>query len=144
MEDGKWCFEDIHSPSKLKVHIISIGMNNFDLTETADFYESFIGVESFGWPSATYTNGLSLTSSFFLSPTDTNFISNNFEFPINITQLPTASYYDLTNGDVNIGSPIEGSGSDTIYVLDTVLANQSFRHIRPYNIEINFKLYTPF
>jgi len=123
---------------------LNLGMNNFDLRETADYYESFIGVESFGWPSATYTNGLSLTNSFFLSPTDTNFISNNFEFPINITQLPTTSYYDLTNGDVNIGSPIEGSGSNTIYVLDTVLANQSFRHIRPYNIEINFKLYTAF
>ena len=125
---------------------LNLGMNNFDLRENADFYESFIGVESFGWPSAAYTNGLSSTSSFFLSPTDTNtmIINSNFEFPINITQLPTASYYDLTNGDVNIGSPIEGSGSDTIYVLDTVLANQSFRHIRPYNIEINFKLYTAF
>ena len=124
---------------------LNLGMNNFDLRETADFYESFIGVESFGWPSATYTNGLSLTSSFFLSPTDTNaFIATNFEFPINITQLPTASYYDLTNGDVNIGSPIEGSGSNTIYVLDTVLANQSFLFNRPYNIEINFKLYTAF
>jgi len=29
--DGKWCFEDIHSPSKMKVHIISIGMNDFQL-----------------------------------------------------------------------------------------------------------------
>ena len=124
---------------------LNLGMNNFDLKETADISESFIGVESFGWPIATYTNGLSNYSSFFLSPTDTNgTMINNFEFPINITQLPTASYYDLTNGDVNIGSPIEGSGSNTIYVLDTVLANQSFRHIRPYNIEINFKLYTAF
>ena len=31
--DGKWCFEDIHSPSKMKVHIISIGMNDFQLHE---------------------------------------------------------------------------------------------------------------
>ena len=126
---------------------LNLGMNNFDLRETADFYESFIGVESFGWPTATYTNGLSLTSSFFLSPTDTNFaVSNNFEFPINITQLPIASYYDLTNGDVNIGSPIEGSGSNTIYVLDSTnpVSQSPYRYIRPYNIEINFKLYTGF
>ena len=124
---------------------LNLGMNNFDLNETADWYESFIGVKCFGWPIATYTNGLSNYSSFFLSPTDTNgTMINNFEFPINITQLPTASYYDLTNGDVNIGSPIEGSGSNTIYVLDTVLANQSFHFNRSYNIEINFKLYTGF
>ena len=126
---------------------LNLGMNNFDLRETADYYESFIGVESFGWPSATYTNGLSLTNSFFLSPTDTNFaVSNNFEFPINITQLPTTSYYDLTNGDVNIGSPIEGSGSNTIYVLDSTnpVSQSPYRYIRPYNIEINFKLYTVF
>ena len=110
------------------------------------WFESFIGVKCFGWPSQLYTNGLNQFNTFFLSPTDTNmYIGNsNFQFPINITQLPTASYYDLTNGDVNIGSPIEGSGSNTIYVLDTVLANQSFLYNRPYNIEINFKLYTTF
>jgi hypothetical protein len=129
---------------------LNLGMNNFDLRETADFYESFIGVENFRWPSATSgTNGLSILSSFFLSPTDTNMnITSNVEFPINITQLPIASYYDVSNGDVNIGSPIEGSGSNTIYVLDSVLANPGsqniFRYSRPYNIEINFKLYTAF
>ena len=127
---------------------INLGMNNFDLRETADFSESFIGVESFGWSPATYTNGLSILSSFFLSPTDTNRnITTNFEFPINITQLPTSFDYVGLNV-VNIGSPIKGSGSDTIYVLDSVLANPGsqniFRYSRPYNIEINFKLYTAF
>ena len=129
----------------LNVANLNLGMNNSDLNESADMFESFIGVKCFGWPSQLYTNGLNQFNSFFLSPIDTNMnIGNNFEFPINITQLPTASYYDLTNGDVNIGSPIEGSGSNTIYVLDTVLANQSFLFNRPYNIEINFKLYTAF
>jgi len=129
----------------LNVANLNLGMNNSDLNESADMFESFIGVKCFGWPSQLYTNGLNQINTFFLSPTDTNmYINSNFQFPINITQLPTASYYDLTNDDVNIGSPIEGSGSNTIYVLDTVLANQSFLYNRPYNIEINFKLYTTF
>ena len=82
---------------------------------------------------------------FYFNSLDTNYsYYGNSDFPINITQLPTSSsIVDYASGTVDIGSPIIGSGSETIYVLDSVVGT-TYSYARAYNIEISFKIYPYF
>lgn len=123
---------------------LSLGNNYFSLSESADINESFIGVEQFNLPGGS-ANALITQQSFYFYPLDTNYSHyGNSDFPINITQLPTSSsIVDYASGTVDIGSPIIGSGSETIYVLDSVVGT-TYSYTRAYNIEISFKIYPYF
>ena len=123
---------------------LSLGNNYFSLSESADINESFIGVEQFNLPGGS-ANALIAQQSFYFYPLDTNYSHyGNSDFPINITQLPTSSsIVDYASGTVDIGSPIIGSGSETIYVLDSVVGT-TYSYTRAYNIEISFKIYPYF
>jgi hypothetical protein len=126
------------------VQNLNLGLNNFRLYDYSSSAESFIGVDCYPYNSST-TNGL---NKFSLVPKDTSQYSDFDKFPINITQYPTphsSSNYSNNCYNYTVGDPIIGSGSSTIYVLDTVdnslPYNQRYRYRRPYNIEIDFKLY---
>ena len=123
---------------------LSLGNNYFSLSESADINESFIGVDQFDFPGVS-ANALAADQSFYFYSLDTNYSHyGNSDFPINITQLPTSSsIVDYATGTVDIGSPIIGSGSETIYVLDSVVGT-TYSYTREYNIEISFKIYPYF
>lgn len=127
--------------SLFDVQNLNLGINDFRLGEGGP--ESFIGVDCYSYNSST-TNGL---RHFSLVPLDTSQYYYD-KFPINITQYPTphsSSNYSNNCYNYTVGDPIIGSGSSTIYVLDTVdnslPYNKRYRYRRPYNIEIDFKLY---
>ena len=124
-----------------------LGVNNLDLAEiSGGADESFIGIYQFDYPGG-HANALYVSGgSFYLSSLDTNYsgVNGSKSFPINITQLPTSSSINnMTTGGVDIGSPIIGSGSETIYVLDSIVGN-TYSYTRAYNIEISFKIYPYF
>jgi hypothetical protein len=119
---------------------LSLGLNDFGVTKSLLSNESFIGLVCFD---CGYGNDV-LENGFTLNPLDTNKRLPNSEIPINITQLPS-SYSSTGNGCPTVGNPIIGSGSFTIYGLDTVVQQSGpdiYRYNRPYNIEISFQTYT--
>ncbi len=120
---------------------LNLGVNNIVLRESADMYNSFIGVTSFQISSINYANGLWLNPGFILNsdPAHVGYGSN--EFPITITQLPSATTYSASTG-YTIGNPIIGSGSATIYTLDSDSPGSGKDMTRPYLIEISFKIYS--
>ncbi|MDC0231344.1 hypothetical protein OAK19_05200 [Aureispira] len=126
---------------QLDVLNLSLGLNYFGLRE-GNTYGSGIGVNSYN-----YGNGLFEIGGFSLTPMDTTHPIQNGKFPINITQTPSQRILN-PNGCSDFGDPIIGSGSSTIYVLDTIDNplnpwTERYRYRRPYHIEINFKTYTP-
>ena len=127
----------------LSISNLSLGNNYFSLSESADVNESFIGVNQFDVSGI--SNALSGSRSFYFTSLDTNYNHyGNSDFPINITQLPTSSsIVDYSTGAVDIGLPILGSGSETIYVLDSIVGT-TYSYSRAYDIEISFKLYSTF
>ena len=115
---------------------ISLGLNDFSITETLNQ----LGVEGYGgWGSST-VNGF---SAFSLTPVYTNTAIFSPTIPVNITQLPSTSSFNSGTGLYDVGNPIIGSCSATIYTLDTISSSFPvfYSYSRPYNIEINFKTY---
>ena len=132
----------------------NLGLNYVDLYETADMNESYIGLNlTSTLPGNIYFNALwgsGQPYGFYLTPTTVSgpYQTSN-SFPIDIVQLPTSSY--INNSGVGpyytIGNPIIGSGAATIYVFDSYSISPTgyydCEYIKPYNVEISFKLYSP-
>ncbi len=114
---------------------ISLGQNDFVVMEQLNQ----LGVEGYGGWGTSTVNGF---SAFSLSPVDTNTAIYSPTFPVNITQLPTATSFNSSTQLYDVGNPIIGSGSATIYTLDTITSSTFlYSYSRPYNVELNFKTY---
>jgi hypothetical protein len=114
---------------------ISLGLNDFSITETLNQ----LGVEGYGGWGTSTVNGF---SAFSLTPVDTSTAIYSPKIPVNITQLPTTTSFNSSTQLYDVGNPIIGSCSATIYTLDTISSSPFFySYSRPYNIELNFKTY---
>ena len=125
-----------------------LGTNYFTLFDSYSVDESFLGVHNYIDLSLSInavSNGLN-KNGFSLYPIDTSHGHVESKFPIYITQNASEHTLGSNNGCYDhIGNPIIGSGSSTIYVLDTIYEMSPYINVysytRPYFIEIDFKLY---
>tara|TARA_R110001592_G_C13186309_1_gene751649 strand:+ start:93 stop:743 length:651 start_codon:yes stop_codon:yes gene_type:complete len=120
---------------------LSIGYNEFDINDL-NGSQYHLGINQY---TGKMCSGVNFPyCGFSLQPLDTNEILDN-KFPINITQLPSVHQYNTTTQCFDVGIPIIGSGSQIIYVLDSVIqqsnGNEIYMYRRPYDIEIKFKTY---
>ena len=122
---------------------LTLGLNDYSLIDEYSTYNSLIGILSYQVHNKGSVNGLNPYANFSLFPIDTMSSCVSSKFPLNITQYPTP-HTSTNNTCWDIGDPMIGSGSATIYVLDTIIEQTvpyTYRYNRPYHIEIDFKLY---
>ena len=123
---------------------IFTGLNYMKLIETLAFESSGLGVHSY--PIFNSTNGL--RNGYLLTPKDTTAQSiSESRFPVDVDRVATA-HTIISNNCYELGKAFTGSGSATIYVLDTIDTSlpveEQYRYRRPYNIEVGFRVHANF